>query len=165
MRYTQTLYRIEYPDLNEHRIEPFWRFFDKFYAGVNGLLDVKAGADASLFSLCDDRIGLAAYNSCHGNDRFAFHGMIRRESIARSHLDLEDIGEVYDLCIAVWHHSIDGPPYHTDYRDLAKWLKPIYSDNAPINLDCSRGRRISPVKRETQATTLALRRGGGLSWN
>ena len=115
---TQTLYRIEDPDLYERRLEPFWQFFGKFYAGADGLLDVKAGADASLFSLCDDRIGLAAYNSCHGNDCFAFHGMIRRESIARSHLDLEDIGEVYDLRIAVWHHSIDGPPYHTDYMDI-----------------------------------------------
>ena len=28
-------------------------------------------ADVRLFSLCDDRIGVAAYNSCHGNDCFS----------------------------------------------------------------------------------------------
>jgi hypothetical protein len=68
------------------------------------LLKVKAGADANLFTLCDGRIGVAAYNSCHGNDCFAFHGMIRKEAIARSHLELNDTGIPFDLRLAVWHH-------------------------------------------------------------
>ena len=115
---TRTLYRIADPALYERRLEAFWKFFTRFYEGVTGLLDVQEGADACLFSLCDDRIGVAAYNSCHGNDCFAFHGMIRKETIARSHLDLDDSGKVFDLRMAVWHHSIDGPPYRTDYMDV-----------------------------------------------
>jgi len=115
---SRTLYLIADPALYERRLEAFWQFFAKFYEGVPGLLDVKAGADACLFSLCDDRIGVAAYNSCHGNDCFAFHGMIRKETVARSHLDLDDCGKIFDLRMAVWHHSIDGPPYRTDYMDV-----------------------------------------------
>ena len=115
---TRTLYRIADPLLYEQRLEAFWQLFGKFYSGVPGLLDVKARADASLFSLCDDRIGVAAYNSCQGNDCFAFHGMIQKETVARSYLDLEDSGKVFDLRMAVWHHSIEGSPYHTDYMDV-----------------------------------------------
>lgn len=96
----------------------FWQFFDKFYRGVPCLRNAQTRTDASLFSLCNDQIGVAAYNSCHGNDCFAFHGLIRREVIARSHLELDDSGRVFDLRMAVWHHSIDGPPYRTDYMDV-----------------------------------------------
>ena len=115
---TRTLYRIADPGLYERRLEAFWQFFDKFYLGVSGLLNVQARTEASLFILYDDRIGVAAYNSCHGNDCFAFHGMIRKEVVARSHLQFDDSGKVFDLRMAVWHHSIDGPPYRTDYMDV-----------------------------------------------
>lgn len=113
-----TLYRIANPALYARRLEAFWTFFGRFYAGVAGLLKVGAGADANLFTLCDDRIGVAAYNSCHGNDCFAYHGMIRKDAIARSHLELNDTGIPFDLRMAVWHHSVEGPPYRTDYMDV-----------------------------------------------
>ncbi len=111
------LYRISNTGLYEQRLAAFWRFFDRFYDGVSGLMTSQNPADARLFSLCDDRIGVAAYNSCHGNDCFAFHGMIQQGSIARSDLLLRDSGKTHDLRIAVWHHSIDGSPYRTDYMD------------------------------------------------
>jgi hypothetical protein len=113
-----TLYRIVDPLKYERRLEMFWQFFERFYAGVPGLLKVQSRADANLFGLCDGRVGVAAYNSCHGNDCFAFHGMIRKEVVARSHLELNDSGKVFDLRMAVWHHSIEGPPYRTDYMDV-----------------------------------------------
>ena len=115
---TRTLYRIADPGLYERRLYAFWQFFDRFYEGVPCMLNAQARTDASLFSLCDEQIGVAAYNSCHGNDCFAFHGLIRKEIIARSHLELNDSGKVFDLRMAVWHHSIDGPPYRTDYMDV-----------------------------------------------
>ena len=113
-----TLFRIADRDLYKRRLEVFWSFFEKFYAGVSGLMNVQPRADASLFSLCDGRIGVAAFNSCHNNDCYAFHGLIRKEAVARSHLMLNDSGHVFDLRIAVWHHSIEGPPYRTDYMDV-----------------------------------------------
>lgn len=113
-----TLYRIAHPEKYERRLDPFWEFFKRFYADVFGLLRVQARADANLFSLCDGRIAVAAYNSCHCNDCFALHGMIRKEVVARSHLELNDSGKMFDLRMAVWHHSIEGPPYRTDYMDV-----------------------------------------------
>ena len=44
--------------------------------------------------------------------------MIRRGIVARSDLDLNDSGETYDLRMAVWHHSIEGSPYRTDYMNM-----------------------------------------------
>ena len=112
-----TLLRIADRDLYEQRLDAFWSFFEKFYSGVSGLLSVQSRADANLFSLCENRIGLAAFNSCHNNDCYAVHGLIRQEAIARSHLMFKDFGHVFDLRIAVWHHSIEGSPYCTDYMD------------------------------------------------
>ena len=31
---------------------------------------------------------------------------------------MKDSGKVFDLHMAVWHHSIEGPPYRTDYMDV-----------------------------------------------
>lgn len=115
---TQSLYRIANPDSYERRLDSFWRFFERFYASVSGIMSVQSHFDVRLFNLCDDRIGVAAYNSCQGNDCFAYHGMIRQRSIARSDLDLNDSGKAHDLRIAVWHHSIEGSPYRTDYMDV-----------------------------------------------
>jgi len=113
-----TLFCITNPAMYALRLEAFWNFFERFYAGVGGLYKVKARTDVNLFSLCDDQIGVAAFNSCHGNDCFAFHGMIRKDAVAQSHLELNDSGKVFDLLLAVWHHNIEGPPYRTDYMDV-----------------------------------------------
>jgi hypothetical protein len=113
-----TLLRIADRDLYEQRFDAFWRFFEKFYAGVSDLLSVHPRSDANLFSLCEGRVGLAAFNSCYNNDCYAFHGLIRREVIAQSYLTFNDPRHIFDLLIAVWHHSIEGPPYHTDYMDI-----------------------------------------------
>ena len=115
---TRAVYRISDLAMYERRLEAFWRFFARFYDGVSGLLNVQAGADGNLFLLCDGRVGVAAFNSCHGNDCFEHRGMIRKDVVARSHLDLDDTaGNLFDLRMAVWHHSIDGPPHRTDYMD------------------------------------------------
>jgi hypothetical protein len=44
--------------------------------------------------------------------------MVRKDAVARSHLDLNDTGRIFDMRMAVWHHSIDGPPHRTDYMDV-----------------------------------------------
>ena len=114
---TCRLYRIADSELYERRLDAFWDFFERFYDGIPGLMGAGNRYDVRLFNLCDGRIGVAAYNSCHGNDCFAFHGMIRQGSIARSDLDLNDSGKIHELRMAVWHHGIEGSPYHTDYMD------------------------------------------------
>ncbi len=98
------------------RFAAFWNFFERFYEGVPNLLRVSPWSDANLFSLDDGRIGVAAFNSCARNDCFAFEGEIPRDVIARSHLDLKQLGP-WQLRIAVWHHDIEGPPHRSDYMD------------------------------------------------
>jgi calcineurin-like phosphoesterase family protein len=113
---TRQLYTIADRGLYELRFATYWDFFERFYSGVPGLLRVHRGLHAQLFSLNDGKIGVAAFNSCHGNDCFAFHGSIPPEAIAQAHLDLAPLA--FDLRIATWHHSIEGPPYRTDYMDV-----------------------------------------------
>jgi len=115
---TRELYVINDPELYAHRLDAFSDFIHEFYSGVSGLLRVSGAADANLFTLCDGRIGIAAFNSCAGNDCFAYHGLIPRQAIARSDLDLTQATAAFDLRMAVWHHSIEGPPYRTDYMDI-----------------------------------------------
>ena len=47
-------------------------------------------SDAKLFILCDGRIGVTAINSCHASDCYAFYDLIRKEAIARIHIELKE---------------------------------------------------------------------------
>ena len=115
---TCTLYRIVRRDLYARRLEPFWRFCERFYSGLDGPRSVQGSFDARLYDLFEGVIGVAAFNSCDGNDCFAYHGRIKRGSVAGSDLGLRDAGVSHDLRVAVWHHSIEGSPYLTDYMDV-----------------------------------------------
>lgn len=114
---SRKLYKIKNENDYAKRLAAFWTFFEKFYGNFGQLLKVKPWADANLYSLDNNRIAVAAFNSCAGNDCFAFHGEIPREAIAQAHLDLADRGP-WRLQIAVWHHDVEGPPHRADYMDL-----------------------------------------------
>ncbi len=114
---TREVFRIVDQALYGKRFDAFWKFFESFYSGVSGLLRVKSESDANLYSLHGGRIGVAAFNSCHGNDCFAFHGAIPARVISQTHLDMRRLGS-FELAIAVWHHNLEGPPYRTDYMDI-----------------------------------------------
>lgn len=114
---SRCLYRIRDLQRYKQRLAAFWNFFEKFYVGHSQMLRVATWSDANLYSLDNGHIGVAAFNSCAGNDCFAFHGEIPRDVIAQAHLDLKDLGP-WRLRIAVWHHDIEGPPNRNDYMDL-----------------------------------------------
>lgn len=114
---TCELFKIVDVDKYATRFDAFWKFFDSFYAGASGLLRVASKSDANIFSLCGGRVGIAAFNSCHGNDCFAFHGAIPGRVIGQTYLDMGTLGP-FELSIAVWHHNLEGPPYRTDYMDI-----------------------------------------------
>jgi hypothetical protein len=114
---TREVFRIVDPALYAKRFDAFWKFFKSFYSEVGGLLRVEPESDANLYSLHDGRIGVAAFNSCHGNDCFAFHGAIPARVISQTHLDMRKLGP-FELSVAVWHHNLEGPPYRTDYMDI-----------------------------------------------
>jgi hypothetical protein len=114
---SRCLYKIKNHELYRQRLAAYWRFFERFYGDFEGMLQVAKWSDTNLYSLDNGRIGVAAFNSCVGNDCFAFHGEILREAVAKAHLDLKDLGP-WRLRIAVWHHDIEGPPHRADYMDL-----------------------------------------------
>lgn len=114
---SRNLYKIKDAHRYDRRLAAFWNFFERFYSGNNGLLKVAPWSNANLYSLDNGNIGVAAFNSCVGNDCFAFHGEISREAVAQAHLDLKELGP-WKLRIAVWHHDIEGPPLRSDYMDL-----------------------------------------------
>ena len=115
---TQTLYRIAERDTYERRLDPFWRFFERFYSGLDVPPKVYESFDARVYDLFQGAVGVAAFNSCAGNDCFAYHGRIEPRSVAGSDLGLRDGGAVHDLRVAVWHHNIEGSPYRNDYMDV-----------------------------------------------
>lgn len=114
---TREVFRIVDQAKYDTRFDAFWKFFESFYSSASGLLRVTPKGDANIFSLHGGRIGVAAFNSCHGNDCFAFHGAIPAKVIAQTHLDMRAMGP-FELSIAVWHHNLEGPPYRTDYMDI-----------------------------------------------
>jgi len=109
-------YRIADPDKYLRRFDPFWDFVEQFYSGVKGIPRL-ARNEPCIFALDQGRIGVAAFNSCYGNDCFAFHGAIEPGDVARTR---ERMARDYEfrLWIGVWHHSIQGAPYKTDYMDV-----------------------------------------------
>ena len=115
---TQTLYRIVRRDVYARRLDPFWRLCERFYSGLDVPRRADGSSDVRLYDLFEGAIGVAAFNSCDGNDCFAYHGRITPGSIAGSDLGWRDDGAVHDLRVAVWHHSIEGSPYSTDYMDV-----------------------------------------------
>lgn len=114
---TRELFLITDADLYKQRMSAFWKFYEAFYANATGLLRVACGQPCNLYSLWDGRLGIAAFDSCHGNDCFAFHGSIPREVVARAQLDLLDVSG-FGLLMAVWHHNVEGPPLRSDYMDI-----------------------------------------------
>ncbi len=115
---TQTLYRIAQREVYARRLDPFWRFCERFYTGLEVPRQAPGSFDARLYQLSEGAIGVAAFNSCDGNDCFTSHGRIKPGSVAWSDLGLRDGGVAHDLRLAVWHHNIEGSPYRTDYMDV-----------------------------------------------
>jgi hypothetical protein len=99
----------------EARLSAFDEMARRFYADAT--LPAPSSDDYRLFELMDGRVAVAAFNSCVGNDCFAFHGAIAEPAVALAHLDVRRT--TAELRVAVWHHSIEGVPYATDYMDVA----------------------------------------------
>lgn len=111
-------YRIDDRDLYEERFAAFYRFVGAFYDGVELLMKPSPDAYYWLAELFDGRMGIAAFNSCFGNDCFSFHGAIPEKALAQAHMDLRSRGDRHDLRMAVWHHNVEGAPYASDYMDV-----------------------------------------------
>lgn len=113
---TQRVFEVVDVGAYEGRFTAYWTFFQEFYGTLGD--DQTPQRYFTLHELHDGRIGVAAFNSCFGNDCFSRQGVIPEHALAQSHLDLHDKAKGYEVLMAVWHHSVEGPPLRTDYLDI-----------------------------------------------
>jgi hypothetical protein len=113
---TQRVFKVVDLKAYEGRLSAYRNFFDRFYGSASK--DQSPEEYFTLHELLDGRIGVAAFNSCFGNDCFSLQGAIPEKALARAHLALHDQGKGYELLMAVWHHSVEGPPLRSDYLDI-----------------------------------------------
>jgi hypothetical protein len=116
---SRKLYQIVDTPKYESRLAHYRNFVASFYDKTDVVYPINPDSDYCLFELNKGRIGVAAFSSCMGNDCFAYHGAISQSSLAQAYIDLHDRTPQYDLLMAVWHHSIEGPPGASDYMDIA----------------------------------------------
>jgi Calcineurin-like phosphoesterase len=110
------LFRITDPDRYSARLDAYWNFVDRFYAGTDQVIDRHRGYQ--FFDLDNKRITIVAFDSTHGNDCFAYSGSFEPGIVGRAYLDLRDREQQPRLKIGLWHHSVQGPPTRVDYLDV-----------------------------------------------
>jgi predicted MPP superfamily phosphohydrolase len=114
------LYRINNAAVYSQRMDAYWDFVEDFYAGVTLPTPIERSRGFQLFELHNRRIVVAAFDSVANNDCFSYAGALPRGAVARCNLDLRDIQHSYEIRIAVWHHSLQGPPLRDDYMDVGQ---------------------------------------------
>jgi len=98
----------------------YWEFVGSFYSGVSLPVPIDPLRGFQLFELLDRSIVVAAFDSVDRNDCFSYSGRIPRGALAKCSLHLRDNLHTYKLRIAVWHHSIRGPPLRDDYMEVSQ---------------------------------------------
>ena len=116
----QALFRIADMAAYERRMGYYWDFVESFYEGVNLPVPIDRERGFQFFELYDRRIVVSAFDSITGNDCFGYSGVIPRGTVGRCAMALRDSGHSYYLKLAVWHHSIQGPPNRSDYMDASQ---------------------------------------------
>jgi hypothetical protein len=116
----RALYRVRDPGAYAARMQFYWDFAESFYRGVTLPLPIDRGRGFQLFELLDRSIVVVAFDSTDRNDCFSYSGAIPRGAVARCILRLRDNPHSYGLRIAVWHHSIQGPPQRDDYMEVGQ---------------------------------------------
>lgn len=116
----RALYQISDQVRYARRLDAYWEFIQQFYAGVELAMPIDRERGFQLFELDGRRIVVAAFDSIHGNDCFSYSGSLARGAVGRCALALRDLRHSHEVRIGVWHHSVQGPPRHTDYLDISQ---------------------------------------------
>jgi hypothetical protein len=116
----RALYRITDPGRYAQRLAAYWDFTEAFYRGVALPLPIDRTRSFQLFELDQRRIAVAAFDSTCGNDCFGYSGALVSGAVAKCDLHLRDTNHTYAMRMAVWHHSLQGPPARDDYMDVAQ---------------------------------------------
>ena len=116
----RALFYVADNELYEKRLDAYWTFVETFYKDANLPYSIDRERGFQIFEFCDRQIVMLAFDSICRNDCFNLSGEIPRGAIGRCAMTLRDCGRAYDLKIAVWHHSIQGPPSRSDYVDVTQ---------------------------------------------
>ena len=122
-----SLYRWSWPERRLYRIvdqgayesaklKHFVDLCRRFYRSATLTFAIDPTRYWNLYDI-EGRVVIVAFNSCRHNDCYNFLGDIPAAAIAEANMELRTIGDLYDLKIAVWHHSVGGPPLRSDYID------------------------------------------------
>ena len=112
------LYEIGDRHAYRRRFDAYWDFVESFYRNADVERPIDRERGFNLFELDDGQILVAGFESLHGNDCFSARGAIADGTVSRCDLALRDSRNRYRLRVAVWHHSIYGPPERMDYMDV-----------------------------------------------
>ena len=104
----------------EGRMSYYWEFVESFYQDINLPLSIDRTRGFQFFELCDRRIFVTGFDSIVGNDCYRYSGAILPGAVGKCAMALRDSDRSYDLKIAVWHHSIHGPPTQSDYMNASQ---------------------------------------------
>ncbi len=115
---TRRLYQIRDQVAYEQRMDRYWELVQSFYENEE-YVSIDRTRGYQLFELCQRHILVAGFDSISGNDCYNFAGSLARGAVGRCAIELDDVDHSYGLKIAVWHHSIQGPPVKTDYMDAS----------------------------------------------
>ena len=116
----QNLYRIVDEATYQQRMRFYWEFVESFYDGVNLQFPLERTRNYQLFDLYERRVLIAAFDSINRNDCYNYAGSVAPESVGSCAMKLREVPHDYELKVALWHHSTQGPPQHSDYMDSSQ---------------------------------------------
>ena len=111
-----TLYEVSDSDIYKRRFDAFATFYEEFYEGQR-TYSTNPAEQIDIFDFPDWNVSVAGFSSCYDNDLLNRQGGIHPDCIAKAGNHFRSFLSHNRLRIAVWHHSIEGPPMKVDYMD------------------------------------------------
>lgn len=111
-----SLRRVTDSDLYLRRMEPFARFFERFYEGQR-TYSLDPTQQFSVHDFQDLSLIVIGLSSCCDNDLFNRSGRIHPDCVAGATRAVSDSVRKGRIPLAVWHHNLSGGPRDSDYVD------------------------------------------------
>jgi hypothetical protein len=111
-----TLHRIDNIAEYHNRLQPFARFYSRFYE-ENRSFSLEPSAQYSIHDFPAFGLVVGGLSSCYNNDIYNRTGRIHPTCVASLTRELAEFVRRRRLALAVWHHSLQGGPTDGDYLD------------------------------------------------